>query len=257
MALSKDTKFRLVHALGDQKAADELEKRLISAAPADAAAAAAILATMDRSEKSAEDRKRRLASAGAGDGSWKSQPGDELEAKISGIEAVLAAQANGDEAVDTPAIAASLEIEDITYTAVEPGAAGNDITIAYVDDGTADEETVDVTGTDIVVHMEAGVSTATQIKAAIDAKAEAIALVSAEITGTAGDAQAAAAEAPLADGADVVMEDADTAPAQAALGEAHLSSKARRALQIALTSDAAGSELADAIDAAIDAAQDI
>lgn len=98
---------------------------------------------------------------------------------------------------------ASLVVQDITYEAVDPGSQGNDITIEYVDDGTAGAETVDVTDTAIVVHIESGVSTATQVKAAIDGEPAALALVSATISGTAGDAQVTAAETPLAGGDDV------------------------------------------------------
>lgn len=97
---------------------------------------------------------------------------------------------------------ALLEVQDITYTAKAKGVAGNSITIAYADTAEAGSETVDVTGTDIVVGIESGVSTATQVKAAIDASPEALALIGAAITGTAGTAQVTAAEAPLADGAD-------------------------------------------------------
>lgn len=106
-----------------------------------------------------------------------------------------------------PVLKASLAIEDITYTAVAAGAAGNSITIEYLDDGTAGAETVGVVGNAITVHMEAGVSTATQIKAAIDLSAPALALVSAAITGTAGDAQADHAAAPLVGGSDTEQYD--------------------------------------------------
>lgn len=102
-------------------------------------------------------------------------------------------------------VAAELEEQDLTYTADDVGVAGNDITIAYVDDGTAGAETVDVTGTDIVVHMDATPvtgSTATQIKAAVDASVPASALVSVAITGTGATVQTAVSETPLADGAD-------------------------------------------------------
>lgn len=107
------------------------------------------------------------------------------------------------EIVTAEAVVAKLQVQDILYAAQAAGADGNDTTIAYVDDGTAGSETVDVTGTDIVVHMEAGESTAAQIKAAIEASAPAAALVSANVTGDESAAQVAAAEAPLADGADV------------------------------------------------------
>lgn len=86
-------------------------------------------------------------------------------------------------------VAGTLELQDITYTGAEGNADDNDVTISYVDDGTAGSETVSVVGTAITVHMEAGVSTATQIKAAFDAESDATDLASAAITGTAGDAQ--------------------------------------------------------------------
>lgn len=127
----------------------------------------------------------------------------------TGITAKLQDSADGSTFRDAGSVSitdvniqSSLVIEDITYTAVTAGTAGDNITIAYVDDGTAGSETVDVTDTDIVIHMEAGVSTATQVKAAYDAEAAAVALATAAITGTAGDAQAAHAEAPLAGGAE-------------------------------------------------------
>lgn len=109
--------------------------------------------------------------------------------------------------VATPGAASSLEVEDITYTAVEEGEAGDDISIEYLDTGAAGAEEVTVTDKKISVSMEAGVSTAQQISDAISNEPTALALVSLEITGTAGDAQAAAAEANLAGGADPVLEE--------------------------------------------------
>ncbi len=111
-------------------------------------------------------------------------------------------------------VAASLEIEDLTYTAVEPGTDGEGITIAYVDDGVAAAETVDVTDQAIVVHMDGGSSIASDIKAAIEASEPASLLVSVAVTGTAGDTQLAHTAAPLAGGDDgasfaVVVEHGD------------------------------------------------
>lgn len=94
-------------------------------------------------------------------------------------------------------VKAFLAIQDITYTAVAEGTAGEVITIEYVDGATAGAEVVTVTGNAISIEIEDGVSTATQVKAAYDAEAEAVALATAAITGTAGDAQVEAAEAPL------------------------------------------------------------
>lgn len=98
---------------------------------------------------------------------------------------------------------ATLEEGDLTFTAVEKGVDGNSITIALVDGGTAGDEEVEVTGTDIVVSMDDGVSTAQQIADAIEASEEAMALIGVEVaSGQGAVAQDAFAEAPLVDGAD-------------------------------------------------------
>lgn len=86
------------------------------------------------------------------------------------------------------AVAASLTTaltganNDLVYTAVDAGAAGNDITVTYVVSGTDTPLSVDVTGTDIVVNVEtdsgdAAVSTANEVKAAIAGDQDASALV--------------------------------------------------------------------------------
>lgn len=96
---------------------------------------------------------------------------------------------------------ASLIVQDLTYTAVATTDAGNLITIEYVAGGTAGAEVVTVTGNAISVSMETGVSTATQIRTAINAKAAAIALIVCTVSGTGSTAQVAAAATPLAGGA--------------------------------------------------------
>jgi len=156
------------------------------------------------------------------------------------------------------AIAASKEIQGMTYSAKTPGAASNDISIEYIADGTAGAETVDVTESEIVVHIEDtaavaasktmqgmlytsksagiagnsttiamtggatagsevvtvvdsaisiqiedGVSTDTQVKAAIAAKAEANALVT--VTGDTGAAQTTQIATALEGGTDRVQ----------------------------------------------------
>lgn len=104
------------------------------------------------------------------------------------------------KAVFTLRSQASLVVQDITYTSVAYTTAANDITIEYVAGGTAGSEVVTVNGNAISIEIEDGVSTATQVKAAFDAEPAAVALATAAITGTAGDAQVAAAEANLAGG---------------------------------------------------------
>lgn len=100
-------------------------------------------------------------------------------------------------------IASSLIVQDLTYTAAYKGTLGDDISIEYVDDETAGDESVSVVGTAITVHIESGASTATQVKAAIDASVVALALVSVAISGTAGDFQVTAALDNLENGSNV------------------------------------------------------
>lgn len=102
--------------------------------------------------------------------------------------------------VTPAAVKASLVVQDITYTALKGGEEGDEISIEYLDTGTAGAEVATVTGKKISVSMEDGVSTATQINTAIGASAAALLLVTRAITGTAGDAQVALAEDFLEDG---------------------------------------------------------
>jgi len=76
---------------------------------------------------------------------------------------------------------------DLTYTALRGGEAGNSITIAYTTGGTAGSEVVTVSGTAISVKLEAGVSTATQVATAVQSSTDASALVTvANATGNDG-----------------------------------------------------------------------
>ena len=104
----------------------------------------------------------------------------------------------------TPAVAAVRIYQDITYTADTAGAAGNSITITYTAGATAGAEVVSVVGTAISVQIESGVSTATQVQTAVNASIPAAALVNLVISGTAGNAQVAAATQALAGGANAV-----------------------------------------------------
>lgn len=107
---------------------------------------------------------------------------------------------------DVIPVLASLVKDDLTFTAVDaPGSQGNLISIEFVTGGTAGMEAVTVTGTGydkkISVSMDGGVSTATQLKAALDGSAAAAALISTAIaSGQGSSAQAAFAEDQLEDG---------------------------------------------------------
>lgn len=85
--------------------------------------------------------------------------------------------------------ALTLVIQDLTYTAV--GLNPTLTTIAYTTGGTAGSEAVTVSGNTITVQISTGVSTATQVKAAVDGSAAAHALVTVAISGTGATAQTA------------------------------------------------------------------
>lgn len=105
-------------------------------------------------------------------------------ASASDIAAAIAAKLGG--------AYASLKIQDITYTAVNPGTGGNSITINYNDTVSAGSEAVTVVGNAITIDMEDGASTAQQIADAIDASAPALALISYAIdSGDEADVQSA------------------------------------------------------------------
>ena len=107
--------------------------------------------------------------------------------------------------VATPAVAASLVVQDLTFTAKVPGTGGNSITVALTNDVSAGEEVAHAIGNAITVKIAGGASTATQIKAAIDDSISVQALVSVAIaSGQGAVAQAAAALANLTGGAALI-----------------------------------------------------
>lgn len=101
---------------------------------------------------------------------------------------------------------ATLTKAEMTFTAIAPGADGNDISIEFLDTASAGEEVVTVTGAKISVAMDSTTSTATQIKAALDASEQATALITTTIaSGQGSTAQTAFAEDNLEDGAQIEL----------------------------------------------------
>lgn len=117
-----------------------------------------------------------------------------------GQDVFAAGEAKLAQALTGAAQAASVVIQDLTYTSVVLSANGNLITIAYTAGGTAGAEVVTVVGQAISVQIESGVSTATQVKAAIDGFPAAAALVTVAISGVGGDPQVTAAAVNLSGG---------------------------------------------------------
>lgn len=93
---------------------------------------------------------------------------------------------------------ASVVIQDLTYTETQLGVGA---TITYRNGGTAGSERVTVSGHDITVLIAGGTSTATQIKAAVDAHTDANKLVTVTVSGTGSTAQKTCVLATLAGGA--------------------------------------------------------
>lgn len=94
-------------------------------------------------------------------------------------------------------------IQDITYTAVNGGVSGNNITISYVENGIAGFETVNVVGQAITVHIGNHTvlgSTATQVLAALNNFPAALLLISPIISGTPSNIQLATSPTNLIGG---------------------------------------------------------
>jgi hypothetical protein len=98
------------------------------------------------------------------------------------------------------ALPSTLVFQDITYTSVALGGPGNLANITYTSGGVAGAEVVTVYGNSIRVQIASGVSTATQVLAAINASPGALNVVSALITGTPANPQTAAGPTSLSGG---------------------------------------------------------
>lgn len=86
-------------------------------------------------------------------------------------------------------VVGTVTVQDLTYTWNTPGEDANLYSVEYVDTVTAGSETASLIGFVITVAIESGVSTATQVKAAIDAVPSFVATFTCTISGTAGNAQ--------------------------------------------------------------------
>lgn len=100
-------------------------------------------------------------------------------------------------------VMAFLVVQDLKYTArLVPGSQGNQLKIAYVVGGTAGSESVQIRDGILTVTIASGVSTADQIKDAVESNTEAARWFDITVTGTGSNAQVAAAATNLATGAD-------------------------------------------------------
>lgn len=83
----------------------------------------------------------------------------------------------------------SVTVQDLTYTWNTPGEDANSYSVEYVDTATAGSESASLIGFVITVAIESGVSTATQVKAAIDAVPSFVSALTVTISGTASNPQ--------------------------------------------------------------------
>lgn len=105
----------------------------------------------------------------------------------------------------TPATNAYTTIQDLLWVAVTPGAAGNSIQVEYTTGGVAGAEVVTVIGNLIQIQIQSGVSTAAQIKSAVQAHGVAGTMISGLKTGTGLETQTApVAPQSLTGGADAI-----------------------------------------------------
>ena len=99
-------------------------------------------------------------------------------------------------------VKASVVIQDLTYEAGSPGSGLNGVTVEYVSDTVAGSETATLLGNAITVHMESGVSTATQIRAAVIANLTIASNINVTITGVGSNPQTTQGPTPLSGGID-------------------------------------------------------
>lgn len=226
--LSKDTEFRLDHAVTDDKVGDEISARLISTTPASPAAAQAVLDILDTSPKMVASIAERLFVGLAGDDNGAA--GRELAKKINGMVDVLKAKADGLEVAATFAQFSGQVAgmtTDVTIDADVAGVGGN---ITLVADSIKDIDT-----------LISDWNTANPANT---------------VTLSAGNgAQVPTANIVLSGGVD--QHDANLAPAKAAMGSEPMSDKTFECLVHALTDRAAAEEFRAAYNAMIVAVQAI
>jgi hypothetical protein len=106
---------------------------------------------------------------------------------------------------DIQGVRSSLVKGDLTFTAQVVGEDGDDISVAFLDGGTAGSEVITVVGTAISISGDSTVSTAQQIANALNASEAALALISVAVaTGQGAVAQTAFALDNLENGLDAI-----------------------------------------------------
>lgn len=103
---------------------------------------------------------------------------------ITDINYAAGIDVNMDHVTVRPGVAASLVFQDLTFTRTAPDAGSNGLTMQYTGGATAGSEVVSIVGQAITVQIEDGVSTAEQIKDALDENLTFAANITTTISGT-------------------------------------------------------------------------
>lgn len=128
--------------------------------------------------------------------------GISIAPQTSSVFSAYGINASLDNVTTYPGSAATVTIQDLTFTVNGVGTGGNAVSIEYTGGGTAGAEVVTNTGLAFSCQIEDGVSTATQVKAAFDAYGTYTVNASVTITGTASDPQTIQGPTSLAGGTD-------------------------------------------------------
>ena len=113
--------------------------------------------------------------------------GINLNPTISSAGYAVGLNVTMDNVTPAPGNESELTVQDLTYTFISVG-NNNYHTMAYTSGATAGSEVVSILGSDITIQIEDGVSTATQIKTAIDATGL-VTIINTTISGVGGNAQ--------------------------------------------------------------------
>lgn len=115
--------------------------------------------------------------------------GVDINPNIGSAHNAIGVRVNMDNVVVFPGAASSLAVQDLTLT-MNTNGDNNAFTITYVNDATAGSEIADFDGVNVItVHIESGVSTASQVKAAIEANVTLNSNLTVTVSGTASNPQ--------------------------------------------------------------------
>lgn len=128
--------------------------------------------------------------------------GININPQTSSVHSAQAIYASMDSVTTYAGTPATLTEQDLTFTVTGIGTGGNAASLEYTPGGTAGAEVVSNVGLAFSVQIQSGVSTATQIKAALDAYPTFLINVVTTISGVGGNAQTTFGPTSFAGGTD-------------------------------------------------------